>query len=98
MTPAGSEIQKPSKSSRNCSTSSRRAMPFTLEIRGRRFRVVSFELEPNIRMAKVRHPVDPKPHRPKLENTTFRFFLDQRQTERVAVKRDRLLIDCGLDI
>ena len=43
-------------------------------------------------MAKVRHPVDPKPHRPKLENTPFRFFLDQRQTERIAVKRDRLLI------
>src|SRR5216110_3074616 len=43
-------------------------------------------------MTQVRHVVDPKPVRPELKNAAVFFFLDQRQSERVAIKRDRLLV------
>src|SRR5712691_1597707 len=43
-------------------------------------------------MAQIRHLVDPKTVRAKLKNATFRFFFDQRQSERVAVERDGLVV------
>ena len=43
-------------------------------------------------MTEVRHFIDPEPVRTKLKDTAVRFFFDQRERERVAIKRDRLLI------
>ena len=62
------------------------------QIRRCRFRVVRFQFQPDIGMTQVRHAIDPEPVRTELENAAVRFLLDQRQSERVAIKRDRLLI------
>src|SRR4051812_23296187 len=63
-----------------------------LQIRSGGFRVVRLQLEPDIRMAQVRNPIEPEPVRAELENAAFRFLLDQRQTERVAIKTEGLLV------
>ena len=64
----------------------------TFEMGRGALRVVCFELEPDVGMTQVRHPIDPEPDRPELEDATFRFLLNQGQAERVAVKGDRLLV------
>jgi len=46
-------------------------------------------------MAQIRHFVDPEAVRTELKNAAVRFFLDQRQRERIAIKRDRLVISMG---
>ena len=43
-----------------------------LEMGGRALRVVGFELEPDVGMAEVWHPIDPEPDGSELENATFR--------------------------
>lgn len=63
-----------------------------LEVGSSRFRVVRFQLEPDIGMAQVRDPIDPKPVWPELKNTPVIFFLDQGQPERVAVEGQHLLV------
>src|SRR2546430_12664510 len=58
----------------------------------RRFSVVGFNFEPNIGMTQVRYFVDPEPVWAELENAAFRFFFNQRQSEGVAIKRNRLVV------
>lgn len=58
----------------------------------RRFRVVRLDLEPDVGMAQVWHFVDPEPVWTELKNAALGGFLDQRQSERVAIERDRLII------
>ncbi len=60
--------------------------------RCRRFGVVRFQLEPHVRLTQIRHPVDPKPVRTKLENTAVIFLFDQRQRECIAIKCHRLSV------
>ena len=79
MTPDGAEMKKPSKSSRSCSTSSRRGHAVDLQVRRRGLGVVRFELEPDVGMAQVRHLVDPETVRAELENAAVFLFLDHRQ-------------------
>src|SRR5690348_4193526 len=43
-------------------------------------------------MAQVWHFVDPKPVRSELKNATVGLLLDQRKRERVAIKRDGLIV------
>ena len=43
-------------------------------------------------MAQVRHFVDPESVWTELKNAAPRGFLDQRQSERVAIERDRLIV------
>src|SRR2546429_676206 len=43
-------------------------------------------------MTQVRHLVDPKPVRTKLKDAAVGFLLDQRQRQRVTIKRDGLII------
>src|SRR6202521_5277597 len=62
------------------------------QIRRSGFGVIRFQLEPDIGMAQVRHPIDPEPVRAELENAALFFFLDQRQPKRVAVKSEHLLV------
>src|SRR5438045_8113889 len=62
------------------------------QIRCGGFGVVRFQLQPDIGMAQVRDPIDPEPVRAELENAAFFFFLDQRQPEGVAIKREHLLV------
>src|SRR5262249_48890482 len=50
------------------------------------------QLEPDIRMTQVRHAIDPKPVRAELKNAAVLFLLDQRQSERVPIKRNGLLV------
>jgi acetyltransferase (GNAT) family protein len=66
--------------------------PVNFQIRRGRFRVVCFELQPDIGVAQIRHPIDPEPIRTKLENTTLRFFFEQRQSKSVAVENKHLLV------
>src|SRR3954453_8367370 len=66
-----------------------------LEIGSGGFGVVRFQLKPDIGMTQVRDLINPKPVRTELENAAFLFLLDQRQSERVAIKPDRLLVSVG---
>src|SRR6476620_764098 len=59
---------------------------------GGAFRVVGFQLQPNVGVTQVGNAIDPKSDRSKLENAAVCFFFDQRQAERVAIKSDRLLV------
>src|SRR5213075_3319536 len=51
-----------------------------------------YNLEPDAGMTEIRDFIDPQTVRTKLKNATVRFLFDQRQRERVAIKRDRLLV------
>src|SRR5438270_7481335 len=62
------------------------------QIRRGGFGVVRFQLQPDIGMAQVRDAIDPEPVRAELENAAFFFFLDQRQPEGVAIKREHLFV------
>ena len=63
-----------------------------LEIRRSSLGVVRFQLEPDVGVADVWDPINPELDGSELENAAFRFLLEQRQTERVAIKGNCLLI------
>src|SRR6266542_1973827 len=56
------------------------------------FRVVCLQFQPDIWMTQVRDLVDPEPVRAELETTAVLFFFAQRQTKRVTVEGQRLVV------
>src|ERR1700682_473887 len=54
------------------------------------FRVLRFKLQPNIRVAQIRHTIDPEPIRTELENATVVFLFDQGQPEGVTIESEHL--------
>src|SRR2546423_4357463 len=68
----------------------RHTMHFQKGCRG--FRVVCFQLQPDIRMTQVRDLVDPEAVPTELEKAAIPFLFNLRQSKRVAIKRHRLVI------
>src|ERR1043166_6977063 len=66
--------------------------PMNFQERRCGFGVVGFNLKPDVGMTEVWHFINPQTIWPELKNASVRFFLDSRQRQRVAIKRDRLFV------
>ena len=69
--------------------------PVDFQERRGRFGVVCFQLQPDVGLTQVWHPIDPEPIRTELKNATVRFLFDQGQCQGVAIERDGLFVGMG---